>query len=175
MLVVSSTFKVKMSSFALKPDVKKSVWKGSFWNVRSGGRGCEGCLQAAWYGLDLEGGGSVLPQPPVVPDRILWAPSPVAAQVIAIPRVVPLPFHSPLLSIAMLSLPFLPCRPTTVACNKFFFNTISISRLNPAGAIVGSFHVSPLLSSIISSCKIPTHPTQPAHSLLCAGFILQVI
>lgn len=57
----------------------------------------------------------------------------------------------------------------------FFFNTVSISRLNPAGAIVGSLHVSLLFSSIISSHKILPHPTQPAHSPLCAGFILLVI
>lgn len=93
------------------------------------------------------------------------------------PEPCPCLFARPpyLLQRFLLSLPFLPCRPTTVACNSIFFNTVSISRLNPGGAIVGSFHVSLLLSSIISSCEIPTHPTQPAHSLLCAGFLLRAI
>lgn len=144
--------------------------------------GCGRCLPGRWLaaGWTWKEAACCCPQPPTVPSRILCAPSPVTAQVISIPSVVSLPYHLPpyLLQSFLVLLPSLPCSSTTVACNNFFLYTFPISRLNPAGAIVGSFHVSLLLSSIISSCTIPAHLTQPlsfVQALYCELFKVPAI
>lgn len=55
------------------------------------------------------------------------------------------------------------------------FHTVSISCLHPAGAIVGGFHASPLLSGITFSCKIVhihlSCPLTPLCSLYITSYL----